>query len=114
VTIRLSDPPPAFCSACHNTPGGRYVDFDAAHDSGAFVDRDTQAYVEGSDDLHVCETCLKAAVEVLGLKAELHGRQLREIKRLEVMVDHWRDYSRRLEATLKERPKDETRRRVMA
>ena len=104
MTVRISDPRPAFCSACHNAPPGRFVDFDAAFDSGAFVDRETQAYIEGSDDLHLCEPCVKLATEVLGLKAELNARQLREIRRLEAASDHWREYAKRLEATLQERP----------
>lgn len=111
MSVRISDPAPAFCSACHNTPAGsRYVDFDAAHDAGAFVNRDTQAYIEGSDDLHLCERCLKLATEVLGEKPELHARQAREIRRLELAVEHWRDYSQSLEQTLEQRPEPAPRR----
>lgn len=109
--IRLSDPKPAYCSACHNTPAGRFVDFDAAHDGGAFVDRDTQAYIEGSDDLHICESCMRRGLETLDLKPELHQNQLREIARLELAVEHWRDYARNLEATLEDRPERAPRQR---
>lgn len=105
MSVRLAEPRPAYCSSCHNTPpNARYVDFDAAHDAGAFVDRETQTYIEGSDDLTICERCLKLAIEVLGEKPELHTRQLREIRRLEIAVEHWRDYAGNLERTLAERP----------
>jgi hypothetical protein len=101
--IRLSDPKPAYCSACHNAPAGKYVDFDAAHDGGDFTTQDL-VWHAGSDDLHLCAACLKRATEVLGFKPELNQRQLREIRRLEVENEHWRDYARTLEATLQERP----------
>lgn len=96
MTIRLSDPRPAFCSACLNHPDERYVDFDAAFDAGAFVDRETQAYVEGSDDLHLCESCLKRACEELGVKPELHAAQRREIQKLQLERDHWLEKYRAL------------------
>jgi hypothetical protein len=105
MTVRLSDPRPAYCSACHNsTPSGRYVDFDAAFDAGAFIGREDQVLVEGSDDLHICEACMQLGMEILGVKPQLHASQRGEIKRLEQQVEHWRTYSRRLEATLQERP----------
>jgi hypothetical protein len=43
-------------------------------------------------------------MEILGVKPQLHASQRGEIKRLEQQVEHWRTYSRRLEATLQERP----------
>lgn len=117
MTVRISDPRPAYCSACHNSPDVKFVDFDAAHDAGAFVNRETQAYIEGSDDLHLCANCLRDASEVLALKPVIHARQAREIARLTTAVDHWRDYAHGLEATLQERPDPApraTRRKVAA
>ena len=83
-----------------------FVDFDAAFDgdeqreerNGVVTVRVT------ADDLHLCEACVRGAAEVLGLKPELHGRQLRHIKKTELERDHWRDYSKRLEALLEHRP----------
>ena len=100
--VKISDPKPAFCSGCLRGADEtiRFVDFDAAFDAGAFVDRTTQAYVEGSDDLHLCENCVREAVERLDLKAELHQNQLREIRRLEIENEHWRDTARRAQAEL--------------
>ena len=69
MTVRLSDPRPAFCSGCLNTPDGRYVDFEAAFDAGTFVEGEDRHYVAGSDDLHLCEQCLKTGCEVLGTQA---------------------------------------------
>jgi hypothetical protein len=103
--IRLSDPKPAYCSACFRAgqEGIRFVDFDAALDSGCFVS-ELGVYQTGSDDLHLCEACVKSAAETLGLKAELHARQLREIRRLEIENEHWKSYAKRIEATVKARP----------
>lgn len=90
MTVHLSDPRPGFCSACHNSPQGRYVDMDAVHDGGNFVDRETQAYIEGTDDLHLCEDCVRRAAEVLAFKPDLDARQFREIQRLELRIEYWR------------------------
>jgi hypothetical protein len=112
--IKLSDPLPAYCSACHNMPAdSRFVDFDAAHDAGSFVDRNL-AYVAGSDDLHICEACLRAGMEVLALKPEVSSNQLREIRRLQAAVEHWREYAQTLEATLQDRPEPAPRQRRKA
>lgn len=89
--IRLSDPVPAFCSACHNQPvDSRYVDFDAVHDGGQWVGTALTGaqYYEGTDDLHICEACMRRGVEVLDFKPELHSRQLREIRRQEIVIEH--------------------------
>jgi hypothetical protein len=102
--IRLSDPRPAYCSACHNAPEGRYVDFDAAHDGGSFLQENGVVYLEGSDDLHICEGCMRRGAEELALKPDVQQRQLREIRRLEAAAEHWKEYARSLEATLEERP----------
>lgn len=105
--VKISDPKPAFCSGCLRGADEtvRFVDFDAAIDVGAFVGRHIQdgmevQFVEGSDDLHLCEQCVREAAETLGLKPELHQRQLREIRRLEIENEHWRDTARRAQKEL--------------
>jgi hypothetical protein len=108
--IRLSDPKPAFCSACHNTPDCRYVDFDAAHDGGCFVDRETQAYMEGSDDLHICENCLRVAMEKLAFKPELHSKQFNEIRKQDIQIEALKAQVRSLKAALAAEPEPEARR----
>lgn len=100
MSIRISDPRPPYCSACHNTTDGRYVDFDAVHDGGSFVDRETHAYIEGTDDLHVCEACMRDACEVLGFKPELQRRQFTEIRRQELIIEGLRDQNQKLKAAL--------------
>lgn len=104
--IRLSDPQPAYCSACHNQPGGRFVDFDAAHDGGQWelTHPNGATFFEGSEDLHICEACLKVAMDVLAYKPALAARQLAEIRRLTIAAEHWQDYAKTLEATLADRP----------
>ena len=103
--IRVSDPKPAFCSGCHQAAqeSVTFIDFDAAHDGGVFIN-DQGAVLTGADDLHLCEHCVRGATEALGTKPELHQRQLREIRKLELEAEHWRDYARKLERTLEERP----------
>jgi hypothetical protein len=81
----------------------RFVDFDAAHDGGTFIN-DQVGFVAGSDDLHICEQCMRAGMEALALKPEVSTNQLREIARLEAAVSHWQEYAKRLEATLEDRP----------
>lgn len=110
MTVCLSDPRPAYCSACHNSPDSRFVDFEAAFDAGAVVDNESQAVIAGSDDLHLCEACVRDAMEKLELKPELHARQLNEIRRLEIAVEYWRDKAQStaslLDRTVREAPKD--------
>lgn len=64
--------PPPYCSACHNRPAGRFVDFDAAYEGPSFaagVDADADVrggMVVTSDDLILCEGCVKSAAETVG------------------------------------------------
>jgi hypothetical protein len=107
MRIKISDPKPAYCSGCYQAAqeGITFLDFDAAHDGGAFIN-DQGATLVGQDDLHLCEPCVRSACEALGLKPELHSRQAREIRRLELERDHWKDYAKRAEATIATRPKE--------
>lgn len=106
--VRISSPRPAHCSACFRgaEEGVRFVDFDAGIDRGQrVVERDGVVWErESIDDLHVCESCVREATEVLALKPQVSANQLREIRRLELAVEHWQAYAKRLEATLKDRP----------
>jgi hypothetical protein len=71
-------------------------------------------YRESIDDLNLCAVrddngrliggCVKELLEAAAYKPELHSRLLREIRRLEIENEHWRDYAKRLERTLNERP----------
>lgn len=90
--VRVSDPKPDHCSMCFCGPSENVVFFDcgAAFDAGAVINQESQAYVSGSDDLHLCESCVRELTETAGFKPELHGRQLREIRRLELQRDYWR------------------------
>ena len=97
---------PSRCSGCLRSAGTdvRFVDYQAAIDRGAIVEEGSMAVLESIDDLYLCDSCVREGAEALGFKPELHSRQLREIQRLEVEAEHWKAYSRRLEATLQERP----------
>lgn len=109
MRIKISDPKPAYCSGCYQAAqeGITFLDFDAAHDGGAFIN-DQGATLVGQDDLHLCEACVRSACEALGLKPELHSRQAQIIRRTELRAEHWEAYAKRLEATLEDRPKKET------
>jgi predicted Fe-S protein YdhL (DUF1289 family) len=98
--VRVSDPKPAFCVGCWQgaQENVRFVDFDAAFDGGQLVEeRDgvVMTRIPG-DDLHLCEGCVRAAAQALGLKPDLHARQVRTIKHLELQVEHFKDENRRL------------------
>lgn len=122
MSMRLADPKPGFCSSCFNSsPELRYVDFDAAWDGPVIIDpeRGTAKIWPGgvpssNDDLYLCESCVQRATEILGLKATLNARQGREIRRLQLEAEHWRDYARELESTLAERPEPAPNPRVLA
>lgn len=103
--VRLSDPKPAYCAACWCAAQEtvRFVDFDAAVDRGTRTNSEGWV-LDGIDDLHLCEDCVRAGAQALELKPDLHTRQNREIARLERERDHWKDYAKRIEATMQDRP----------
>ena len=103
---KISDPKPSHCSACFRGADENvtFVDFDAVLNRGGFADPNSLAMMDSIDDLHLCEACVREAAQLLNLKPDLHQRQVREIRRLELDNEHWRDYAQRLEQTLKTRP----------
>jgi hypothetical protein len=109
--VKMSDPKPHCCSACYRgaDENTRFVDFDAAFDAGALISNESQSILESFDDLHLCESCVREAAQTLGFKPDLHRKQFREIKRLEIENDHWRDYAKSLERNLAARPEPELR-----
>jgi hypothetical protein len=86
----------------------RFVDFEVAFDGAPVLDRETLTIAvlpwtgdqPSHDDLYLCEDCVKKACELLGAKPELSQRQLREIRRLELTVEHLKDKCRRLQDAL--------------
>lgn len=109
---KLADTNPAYCSGCWDGADAtmRFVDFD-----GPVIDRGQREEIrdgvvwnrESIDELILCERCVRDAAQALELKPDLHQRQLREIRRLELQVEHWRDYAKRMEATVASKPADE-------
>lgn len=85
---RISDPPPTRCAACLRSadPSIRFVDFDAAIDRGAIVDKTTAAVIDSIDELHLCEQCVREAAETLDYRPGLHMAHLRLNR--ELMADH--------------------------
>ena len=93
-SMRLADPKPVFCCVCLRgaEEGVRFVDMGAAVDGGQVVmEQDGMvAYRESIDDMVPCEDCIRQAAECLGYKPELHRKQLRQLRQLELRVEHWR------------------------
>jgi hypothetical protein len=92
LRVKISDPKPDRCAACFQgaQDNVRFVDYDAAIDRGTLIN-DMGAVLSGIDDLHLCESCVRQGMEALELKPELHSRQLREIRRLGLVAEHWRE-----------------------
>jgi len=110
--MRLADPRPSLCTACGNSgeQSTRYVDCESVREGPVVLDDTGQIAVDPHgalvtfDDVFLCDGCVRAAAALLEVKPELHSRQLREIKRLELQVELWKDYARRQEQTLASRP----------
>lgn len=113
MRVRVSDPKPSHCSMCFRGPDENTTFYDcmAAFDAGTVIDRHTQAFVSGSDDLHICEGCVRELTEAAAFKPVQHQNLLRELDRLRNENSHWRSYAKRLEATLQERPEPAPRKR---
>jgi hypothetical protein len=105
--IRISDPKPSHCAGCLTSSGTdvKFINFyDRLQDRGTIVEEGSMAVLASVDELHLCESCVRSAANALGLKPDVHRKQILEIQRLETQVDHWKDYARTLEATLQTRP----------
>lgn len=105
--MRLANPKPGFCSCCFAaSPELRFIDCEADYDGAPVLDPETQTIavlpwtgdLGGHDQLMLCETCVKKAAELVEFKPELHQRQLREIRKLELQVATERAARKRAEA----------------
>lgn len=95
--MRIADPRPDVCSVCRNSHNAdtRFFDLEAMWDGTAPVD-ETGAMIMpgdgrpmGHEHIMLCAPCAKQLVELVDFKPELHTRQLREIRKLEIQRDHW-------------------------
>jgi hypothetical protein len=115
--MRLAEPAPAACSACHlSQPNLRHVDFQAAYDGPMFpggvagADGEiTDAVPVSIDDLIICERCLCAAAAHVGLSDP--GEMLAELEQLHAAnqtiaekVRGLEQYIGRLEAAIAAKP----------
>lgn len=81
--LRLSDPKPARCAACFTSADAnmQFVDFDCLIDRGTFTDPGgAGAVLDSIDELHLCESCVRQAAEVLDFKPELYQQLLRRVR----------------------------------
>ena len=81
---KISDPRPARCSAClqASDPQVRFVNMDVSINRGAIVEAGSMAVIDSIDELHLCESCVREAAEVLDYKPGLHQNHLRLNRRL--------------------------------
>ena len=109
--MRIANPRPGFCSCCFmSAPDRQYVDCEAAYDGAPVLDRETRTIailpwtgLTGShDDLYICDRCIREMRDVLGMEEyrEVLKRQAREVRKLELERDHWRDTAKRLKEDL--------------
>lgn len=100
--FKISDPKPAYCSACGcgATAELTFFDLNAAFDAGAFVTEENLTYVQGSDDLHLCESCVQQLMELSGYRPSYHRKQIEENRFLRTQMEHWRDTARDLKRQL--------------
>lgn len=106
--IRLSDPKPSHCAGCWcgSGPDVRFVDFDGVQlNRGAFVDADgAHGVLDSIDELHLCESCVRQAAEILDVRPGLHRRQINEIRRLLAEAAAKDAYIESLEQALNAKP----------
>ena len=111
--MRIADPRPGFCSSCYGAvPERRFVDFESAFDGAPVFDKDSGTIailpwthdLSVHDDLYLCEKCVQEAAELLDVKPQQRADMFNRARAAELDRDHWRDYARRLEATLQQRP----------
>lgn len=99
-SIKLADPRPSRCVACAQSAVSlgeevRFVDFDRIVERGSIVDPGTMAMIDPLVELKVCEQCMRAGLEQLEFKPQLHARQWQRIRQQDVQIDHWRDTAAR-------------------
>lgn len=123
--MRLADPRPALCTLCCNTghETTKFVDTGAFREGPLLRDSATgEIAVDPSgaqitlDDVYVCDACVRWMAKLIGEDefAEEIRSQFLETRRLQLAVEHWRDYAKRLEATLQDRPEPAPRQRRKA
>ena len=103
--MKIADPKPAYCSACHSSsPELRYVDFECAYDGGSMpggLDGYPGAVI---DDLVLCEACVRTAAKTVAVDPLEDENRRREIEVLKKEASDWKAYARQMEVTLPMRP----------
>jgi hypothetical protein len=100
--MRIADPKPPYCTTCFQaaTPELQFVDCNAAYEGQTVVHPETGVLITIMEDIYICMDCIKQAIEAAGFKPELHARQIREIRRLELIARNWEDRCKGLERML--------------
>ena len=102
--MRVADPRPPYCSGCYTAAveGVEFVDVNAAHEGETVTNPDTGALIHIMDDIYFCFACVQQMTEAANLKPELHAKQAREIRRLEIAAEHWEERAKALEKLVAE------------
>jgi hypothetical protein len=97
--FRIADPKPAYCSVCIQAARDDvdFVDANAVYDGPTFVHPETGVTVHIQDDIYVCLSCVAQMSEVANFRPELHAKQAREIRRLELAAETWQQRANELE-----------------
>jgi len=103
---RILEYPPVYCSACWCAdPDKRHVDFAADNDQGYGPEGSKVTY----DNLQICETCMKAGAQLLGMVDS--SERDRDIADKEVKIDRLarelrqaRTFADNLESAFENRP----------
>lgn len=100
--MRIADPKPPYCSTCFRAAGDdvTFVDLGAAYEGPTVTHPETGALIHVMEDIYVCRSCAQEICEVLDLRPELHIKQAREIRRLEVAAEHWEQRAKSLEKVI--------------
>jgi hypothetical protein len=87
--FKISDPRPAYCSACGTgaVQGLTFYYLDADFDAGTFVTKDDLSFVAGSDELHLCEVCVRSLGELSAFAPQAENDLRAEIVRLRTQIE---------------------------
>lgn len=102
--MHIADPKPAYCTTCYQAAqeGVDFIDCNAAYEGAVVTHPETGVLIHIMDDIYICLSCVAQMCEAADLKPELHAKQAREIRRLELAAEHWEERARKLERLVAE------------
>jgi hypothetical protein len=103
--MRLADPHPGLCSICFNSVTGDEI----LVDTGGSVDRGVSlnehgGVAESIDNVFICKPCVQQACDVADVTPQALSDLERQVELLARERDMWKDYARKAEELMVERP----------